>query len=153
MSVLREDVFKKAAVNWPGVSGEQFPMQDGEGSFFAPGISLITHLHPPHAPTVHFNIRFIQTAQRTWFGGGYDLTPMGFPYEEETAHFHNIAKKPSTHSGSICIPLFLKTPRNTSTFPTEKKSEASAASFSITITRETGNKTLHSGNLLDAASC
>ncbi len=92
ISLLRGDVFEKAAVNWSGVSGDHFPMDDSKGPFFATGISLITHMHNPHAPTVHFNIRFIQTAESTWFGGGYDLTPMGFSYAEDTEHFHSIAK-------------------------------------------------------------
>lgn len=92
ISVIRGDVFEKAAVNWSGVSGDKFPMSDGEGPFFATGISLITHMKNPHVPTVHMNIRYIQTKNRTWFGGGYDLTPMGFPYLEDTLHFHDIAK-------------------------------------------------------------
>jgi coproporphyrinogen III oxidase len=92
MAVLRGRVFEKAAVNWSGVSGAQFPMVDGLGPFFATGVSLITHMYNPHAPTVHFNIRYIETKEKCWFGGGYDLTPMGFPYEEDTEHFHRVAK-------------------------------------------------------------
>ena len=93
MAVLRGKHFEKAAVNWSGVGGSSFPMGDGTGPFFATGISLITHMSNPHAPTVHMNIRFIETPARCWFGGGYDLTPMGFPYEEDTRHFHDTAKK------------------------------------------------------------
>lgn len=93
MAVLRGETFEKAAVNWSGVGGPSFPMADGKGSFFATGISLITHMKNPHAPTAHFNIRFIETEEKHWFGGGYDLTPMGFPYEEDTQHFHQVAEK------------------------------------------------------------
>lgn len=93
MAVLRGNVFEKAAVNWSGVGGDQFPMGDGVGSFFATGVSLITHMFNPHAPTVHFNIRYIETAQKSWLAGGYDLTPMGFPYAEDTDHFHSVAKQ------------------------------------------------------------
>ncbi len=92
ISVLRGDVFEKAAVNWSGVLGNKFPMLDGSGPFFATGISLITHMQNPHAPTAHMNIRYIETQDKFWFGGGYDLTPMGIPYEEDTAHFHETAK-------------------------------------------------------------
>ncbi|MBS0621127.1 MAG: oxygen-dependent coproporphyrinogen oxidase [Verrucomicrobia bacterium] len=92
MSVLRGDVFEKAAVNWSGVGGEHFPMDDSSGPFFATGVSLITHMANPHAPTVHFNIRYIETEKKRWFGGGYDLTPMGFPYKEDGEHFHSVAK-------------------------------------------------------------
>lgn len=93
MSVLRGDVFEKAAVNFSAVEGPKFPMQDDSGPFFATGISLITHMANPHAPTVHMNIRYIETQNRWWLGGGYDLTPMGFPYAEDAAHFHEVAKK------------------------------------------------------------
>lgn len=92
MSVIRGEVFEKAAVNWSAVSGDKFPMNDGEGPFFATGISLITHMTNPHAPTVHMNIRYIETKNKKWFGGGYDLTPMGFPYPDDAQHFHATAK-------------------------------------------------------------
>ncbi|HSX12582.1 MAG TPA: oxygen-dependent coproporphyrinogen oxidase [Rhabdochlamydiaceae bacterium] len=93
MAVLRGAVFEKAAVNFSAISGSAFPMQDGAGPFFATGISLITHMANPHAPTVHMNLRYIQTEKEAWFGGGYDLTPMGFPYEEDTTHFHQTTKQ------------------------------------------------------------
>lgn len=93
MAVLRGCVFEKAAVNWSAVSGDQFPMADGMGPFFATGISLITHMFNPHAPTVHFNIRYIETEHKSWFGGGFDLTPMGISYEEDVLHFHRVAKE------------------------------------------------------------
>ncbi|MBI5273882.1 MAG: oxygen-dependent coproporphyrinogen oxidase [Chlamydiales bacterium] len=92
MAVLRGDVFEKAAVNFSEVRGDNFPGSDGSGPFYATGISLITHMHNPYAPTVHFNIRYIETSTEKWFGGGYDLTPMGFPFEEDTSHFHLTAK-------------------------------------------------------------
>jgi coproporphyrinogen III oxidase len=92
IALLRGEVFEKAAVNWSGVSGDNFPMQDGQGPFFATGVSLITHMANPHAPTVHMNIRYIETEKKSWFGGGFDLTPMGFIYEEDTRHFHSVAK-------------------------------------------------------------
>lgn len=93
MSVLRGDVFEKAAVNWSGVSGENLPFFTTPTPFFATGVSLITHMRNPCVPTVHFNIRFIETPERYWFGGGYDLTPMGFPYAEDTQHFHAVAEQ------------------------------------------------------------
>lgn len=93
ISILRGKVFEKAAVNWSGVYGDKFPLADGKGPFFATGISIITHMQNPHAPTVHMNIRYIDTEEEHWFGGGYDLTPMGFPYEEDTLHFHHTAKE------------------------------------------------------------
>ena len=93
ISLLRGEVFEKAAVNWSGVSGEKFPLDEAKGPFFATGISLITHMKNPKAPTVHFNLRYIETKEKSWFGGGYDLTPMGFPFEEDTCHFHQVAEE------------------------------------------------------------
>lgn len=93
MSILRGEVFEKAAVNWSGVSGERFPTDEAKGPFFATGVSLITHMSNPKAPTVHFNIRYIEAGDRKWLGGGFDLTPMGFPFEQDTQHIHSVAKK------------------------------------------------------------
>jgi coproporphyrinogen III oxidase len=106
ISLLRGEVFEKAAVNWSGVSGEVFPMQDGHGPFFATGVSLITHMKNPHAPTVHMNLRYIQTEKKTWLGGGYDLTPMGPSYEEDTKHFHRIAQETLDSFGKNFYPDF-----------------------------------------------
>lgn len=106
IGLLRGENFEKAAVNFSAVWGDTFPMKDGSGPFFATGVSLITHMMNPHAPTVHMNIRFIETADRWWLGGGYDLTPMGFPYNEDTAHFHNIAKKALDNFGLDLYPQF-----------------------------------------------
>ena len=93
IGLIRGGVFEKAAVNFSEVQGNQFPGSDGAGPFYATGVSLITHMRNPHAPTVHFNIRYIETSEKNWFGGGYDLTPMGFPYDEDTRHFHAVAKE------------------------------------------------------------
>ncbi len=106
MGVIRGTVFEKAAVNWSAVWGDHFPMKDGLGPFFATGISLITHLSNPHAPTVHMNIRYIETEEEIWFGGGYDLTPMGFPYEEDTEHFHKVAKETLDSFDPALYPVF-----------------------------------------------
>ena len=108
IALLRGGVFEKAAVNWSGVSGAHFPMQDGSGPFFATGISLITHMCNPHAPTVHMNLRYIETDSKRWLGGGYDLTPMGFPYPEDTEHFHTSAKETLAPFGQELYDQFSK---------------------------------------------
>jgi coproporphyrinogen III oxidase len=106
IALLRGVHFEKAAVNFSAISGENFPTGEAKGSFFATGISLITHMANPHAPTVHFNIRYIETETQFWFGGGYDLTPMGFPYAEDTEHFHRIAKETLDPFGAHIYPQF-----------------------------------------------
>jgi coproporphyrinogen III oxidase len=91
ISQIRGDVFEKAAVNWSAVSGAKFPGSDASGAFFATGLSLITHMKNPKAPTVHFNIRYIEASDKKWLGGGFDLTPMGFEFSDDTTHFHKVA--------------------------------------------------------------
>lgn len=92
ISLLRGDVFEKAAVNWSGVYGNKLPFREEDSPFFATGVSLITHMINPFMPTVHMNVRYIETEKTSWFGGGYDLTPMGFENEEDTHHFHRVAR-------------------------------------------------------------
>lgn len=121
ISVLRGDVFEKAAVNWSGVGGDSFPMNDGEGAFYATGVSLITHMMNPHAPTVHMNIRYIETEKGFWFGGGYDLTPMGFPYDEDTEHFHATAKEALMPYGSALYEKFSSEAKKYFYIPHRKK--------------------------------
>lgn len=106
IALLRGEIFEKAAVNWSGISGDEFPSAEAKGPFFATGLSLITHMNNPHAPTVHFNIRYIEVDKRSWFAGGYDLTPMGFFYEEDRNHFHAIAKNTLDRFDADLYPLF-----------------------------------------------
>jgi coproporphyrinogen III oxidase len=106
IGLLRGCIFEKAAINWSEIQGDHFPMADSEGSFYATGISLIAHMFNPHAPTVHFNIRFIQTKKDFWFGGGYDLTPMGFVYPEDALYFHNTTKEALDTIDKNIYPVF-----------------------------------------------
>jgi len=121
ISILRGKIFEKAAVNWSGVSGDKFPTQEGSGPFFATGVSLITHMANPHAPTVHMNVRYIETESKWWFGGGYDLTPMGFPYEEDSEHFHATAKKTLNPFGNTIYDDFSKNAKEYFYIPHWKK--------------------------------
>lgn len=121
MSVIRGDVFEKAAVNWSGVYGSAFPMNDGSGPFFATGVSLITHMKNPFAPTVHMNVRYIRTEKGFWFAGGYDLTPMGFPFAEDSLHFHKVAKEALDPFGAHLYPEFSQNAKEYFYIPHRKK--------------------------------
>ena len=136
MAVIRGDVFEKAAVNWSGVEGPNFPMQDGSGPFFATGVSLITHMKNPHAPTLHMNIRYIETKDRKWLGGGYDLTPMGYPYEEDTQHFHQVAKETLDPFGKELYPLFAKQAKEYFFIPHRKKERGVGGIFFDHFTKD-----------------
>jgi coproporphyrinogen III oxidase len=92
--LMRGAVFEKVGVNvshvWGVLSPEARPQVAGaaesEGRFVACGLSLVAHMANPYVPTVHMNLRYLETS-RAWFGGGADLTPT-FPFEEDTREFH-----------------------------------------------------------------
>ncbi|HEY2811421.1 MAG TPA: oxygen-dependent coproporphyrinogen oxidase [Rhabdochlamydiaceae bacterium] len=121
IGLMRGSVFEKAAVNFSEIRGDDFPTGETHGPFCATGISLITHMANPHAPTVHFNIRYIETSDRFWFGGGYDLTPMGFPYADDTLHFHAAAKEAIDPFGADIYPAWSQRAKEYFYIPHRKK--------------------------------
>jgi coproporphyrinogen III oxidase len=145
IALLRGAIFEKAAVNFSQIQGEKFPMDDAQGVFFATGISLITHMANPHAPTVHFNIRYIETQTHFWFGGGYDLTPMGFPYEEDALHFHTVAKTALDPFGKQLYSEFSQNAKEYFYIPHRKKNAESEGSSSIIITQAISKRILLCG--------
>jgi coproporphyrinogen III oxidase len=90
-------VFEKAGVNFSEVHGEFSPefakSMPGDGTkFTATGVSLVLHPRNPHVPTVHANFRFLTHGQKSWYGGGADLTPY-YPVKEDVVHFHRTWKR------------------------------------------------------------
>jgi coproporphyrinogen III oxidase len=99
MTLIREEILEKSAVNMSIVYGPKYPAVDGEHAgkpFAAGGVSLISHPKNPNAPIMHLNVRCIQVAKdekiTTWIGGGADLTPM-VKFEEDTMLFHQHMEK------------------------------------------------------------
>ncbi|WP_428268141.1 oxygen-dependent coproporphyrinogen oxidase [Haliangium sp.] len=93
--VIRDGaVFEKGGVNWSRVEGElpeQFAAQiPGEGrAFRATGVSLVLHPCSPMIPTTHANFRYLEKGEKSWFGGGADLTPY-YLFREDAVHFHQV---------------------------------------------------------------
>jgi len=90
-------IIENAGVNTSTIFGEvdpQFAKSLGGNSnqVWASGISLIIHPFNPKAPTVHANFRMIVNGDKTWFGGGADLTPF-YPNESEFKYFHQTWQK------------------------------------------------------------
>jgi coproporphyrinogen III oxidase len=90
-------VFEKAGVNFSEVHGqmaEDFAKQvPGEGrDFTATGVSLVLHPRNPLVPTVHANFRFLTKGDKSWFGGGADLTPY-YANREDVIHFHKVWRR------------------------------------------------------------
>jgi len=85
---------EKGGVNYSEVFGEfseEFAEQvPGSGrEFYATGVSLVIHPGNPHVPTVHANFRHIRHGDKSWYGGGADLTPYYF-HGEDKEHFHRV---------------------------------------------------------------
>lgn len=83
-------LIEKGGVNFSEVHGPLSPAAakalkvDAE-AFYATGVSIVLHAHNPWVPTIHMNIRYFEastdngqptTDNRSWFGGGIDLTPV-----------------------------------------------------------------------------
>ncbi|MFO0865411.1 MAG: oxygen-dependent coproporphyrinogen oxidase [Gemmataceae bacterium] len=95
--VLTEgNVFEKGGVNFSEVHGDMSPefakQVPGEGTaFYATGVSLVLHPRNPFIPTVHANFRYLRKGEKSWFGGGADLTPY-YPFRDDVIHFHKTWK-------------------------------------------------------------
>jgi coproporphyrinogen III oxidase len=113
MSIMRGNLFEKVGINISSVHGEftetfgkQIPGTENDKSFFATGISIVSHMSSPKVPAMHFNTRYIETS-KSWFGGGGDLTPM-IPDERETEKFHASFKNACDKHDPSYYPKFKK---------------------------------------------
>ncbi len=107
-------VFEKAGVSFSSVQGTMpasFAAKLGAGEdelpFFATGTSLVIHPHSPMVPTTHANFRYIELGEKSWFGGGSDLTPY-YLFEEDARHFHQVLKRSCDTHDPAHYPRFKK---------------------------------------------
>ncbi len=112
MGLMKGRVFEKVGVNFSEVQGEfskefrsKIPGTEDDPRFWASGVSLVAHMHSPLVPAVHMNVRHIRTKNKTWFGGGADLTPT-FPNQSDTQHFHNALKQACDKHDESYYPKF-----------------------------------------------
>jgi len=90
------DVIEKGGVNFSAIHGSNLPSSstgsplagvDTSSGFTATGVSLVIHPKNPHIPTIHMNVRYFESGDNWWFGGGIDLTPY-YPDFELVKDFH-----------------------------------------------------------------
>lgn len=104
-------LFEKAGVNFSAVTSaltERLAerMKIRPQNLFATGLSLVLHPASPMVPTVHMNLRYLETADGdAWFGGGLDLTPY-YLYEEDARHFHLTLKAVCDRHDGASYPRF-----------------------------------------------
>ncbi len=91
-------IFEKVGVNFSEVYGKfnksfktSIPGTKKNSKFWASGISVVMHMKNPKIPAMHLNTRFICT-QKSWFGGGTDITPC-IKDTNEAKWFHRQIKK------------------------------------------------------------
>jgi coproporphyrinogen III oxidase len=91
------NILEKAGVNFSGVGGklsENIVKALGlsESEFFATGVSIVIHPKSPMVPIIHMNVRYFETPEEYWFGGGIDLTPH-YVVDKDAKFFHQTLKK------------------------------------------------------------
>ncbi len=129
IALLRGNACEKGAVNFSHIKGNKLPFSDKETPFEACGVSLILHMNNPYAPTTHMNIRYLKTEEKDWFGGGYDISPMGFPFEEDASHFHMAAKKALDPHGKDLYENFSQNAKEYFFIPHRKKERGQGGIF------------------------
>ena len=96
---IKGEVIEKGGVAFSNVVGK-FPKEfakkipgtnSNNTNFWSSGVSAVFHPKNPKVPAMHFNTRFICT-QKSWFGGGIDITPC-IDDNKEKKFFHGELKK------------------------------------------------------------
>ena len=98
LRTIKGKVIEKGGVAFSNVIGKfpkefakKIPGTKNNTNFWSSGISVVLHPKNPGIPAMHFNTRFICT-QKSWFGGGIDITPCLIDNKEKN-FFHNELKK------------------------------------------------------------
>ena len=112
MSKVKGSIIEKGGVNVSTVAGKfkkNFSKNiigtERDSSYKATGISVVLHPCSPHIPSMHFNTRYLET-EKSWFGGGMDITPC-LPFEEEKDYHVELKKMCDQHNDNY-YPKFKK---------------------------------------------
>ncbi len=89
-------ILAKAGVNFSGVGGHLNEnilnaLKLTKSEFYATGVSIVMHPVSPMVPIIHMNVRYFETPEEYWFGGGIDLTPH-YVNDEDAKFFHQKLK-------------------------------------------------------------
>ena len=92
-------IIEKGGVNFSSIQGKLEKniaknlnqSLSADGSFRVCGVSVIIHPYNPFLAAIHLNIRFFQSGEKQWFGGGVDLNPY-YPLREDIMFFHQSLK-------------------------------------------------------------
>ncbi len=113
MSIIKGKIIEKGGVNISTVSGEfsekmqqRIPGAKEDPRYWATGISVVLHPWNPNIPSMHFNTRYLVT-QKSWFGGGMDVTPC-LDFTSETEKFHGNLKQMCDRHDSAYYPKYKK---------------------------------------------
>ncbi len=95
-------ILEKAGVNFSGVGGKLSEnilkaLNLKENEFYATGVSIVMHPISPMVPIIHMNVRYFETPEEYWFGGGIDLTPH-YVDKEDARVFHHKLKEVCDHT-------------------------------------------------------
>jgi coproporphyrinogen III oxidase len=90
---------EKGGVNFSAVEGNLNPqaqkaLELPSSDFFATGVSIVLHPQSPMVPIIHMNVRYFESGDVWWFGGGIDVTPH-YINEADAVFFHK-------HLKSVC---------------------------------------------------
>ncbi len=137
---------RKAAARWPFYAAKSLKKPPSTGRHFRQSFpharrrrAFLRHRRQPHhpyakSPCAHrpYELSISRDRKGALVRRRLRSTPMGFPYEEDTRHFHSIAEKTLRPFGQHLYPQFSAEAKKYFYIPHWKKSAASAA-FSLTI--------------------
>lgn len=108
--IQKGNILEKAGVNFSGVGGHLSEnitraLKLNKSEFYATGVSIVMHPISPMVPIIHMNVRYFETPEEYWFGGGIDLTPH-YVDEEDARFFHNKLKNVCDNTDKAYYPKF-----------------------------------------------